>query len=116
MWQTRHEDFIAFERYTEERDDPRKYAVRLLCLQHGVLAVSAVRDAGQIRGEGGAGKRLDYEFTLACGCLRRKDLRMPVVKIEAIPVRDPDKYTRLEQRTTRRVEDEFEYAAQGVVH
>jgi hypothetical protein len=112
MWRTKHEDFIAFEQYYDECDDPTKYALRLLCpCHHAVFAVCAWKGLGQIHGESGAGKRLDCEYTLICGCTRRKGLR----NIESA-VHQPRHYTKMEKRTVRRVEDDFKDAAQEVAH
>lgn len=68
------QDYSAFEQYHADCDDPMKYPLRMLCKVHGLQRVASSSVAEQIVGEGGEGRRLNYVFSMGCGCSRGKGL------------------------------------------
>jgi hypothetical protein len=64
------QDFNSRLRYTGECEDLTKYALRLLCPDgHGVISVLNAEFIGNVKRG-----RFDYDYTLGCGCIRRKAL------------------------------------------
>lgn len=73
----------ALANYAYERDNLSRYALWLLCPLHGLCTVTEALPLSHILGEVGGMARLDYRYSLTCGCQRRKDIRQKLETSQA---------------------------------